>query len=211
MVVSEEYIKFAKDNGIDVFLDFYWLRNAFIVDAIADKLIIEGYTNGNISSCNGFVRNLDNSETNYNMNLFSLIDKNIYSSAAVSSKGPSALVYFRSFPVASFFEYDNNLYYVYDNGDVVSQYTNLTDGTVKSSVSSLFGGSDDLTCAEIALEMYPFYTADDFSVDSAKLLKEYGISTVWTDGEDVCYVDDAYKPHSPYSDDHITFKIKKVK
>lgn len=211
LIVSDEYMSFAKKNKIDVFLDFYWLRNAFIVDTIADKLIAEGYRLGNVSSRNGFVRNLDDSGTNYSTNLFSLVDKKIYTSAAVSSQGASAFVYFRSFPVVSYFEYDNNLYYVYDNGDIVSQYVSLSDGNVISSVSSLLSASKKLSCAEIALETYPYYTSELFSEDSADALKDLGVSVVWTDGKMIGYNDDAYKPYSPYSDDSITFNIEKIK
>ncbi len=211
LVVSDEYISYAKNNEIDVFIDFYWMRNAFIVDAIADKLISEGYKLGHISSCNGYIRNLDDSGTSYNINLFSLVDRRIYNSATVTTKGASAFVYLRSFPVTSYFEFDNYLYYAYENGEVVSQYVSLNDGRINTSVSGLLGASKKHSCAEIALEMYPYYTSEEFSDDSADALKDHGISVVWSRDKMISYSDDAYKPCNPYSDDSITFNIERIK
>ena len=52
--VSEEYLAFARANGIYTFVDFHWMKNAFIADYLADTLISAGYTCGALSSFDGY-------------------------------------------------------------------------------------------------------------------------------------------------------------
>ena len=68
--VSEEYLEFAAENGIDSFIDFYWMKNAFIADYLAESLTEAGFTRGSISSCDGFVRNLDGRDVSYSFNVY---------------------------------------------------------------------------------------------------------------------------------------------
>lgn len=56
--VSEEYQNWMAENGYETYLDFYWMKNAFIVDYLADLMIENGYIRGAISSYDGFNRNL---------------------------------------------------------------------------------------------------------------------------------------------------------
>lgn len=56
--VSEEYAALAGELGLDSYLDFGWLRSAFILDYIGEELSSRGYTNGLISSRDGYTRSL---------------------------------------------------------------------------------------------------------------------------------------------------------
>ena len=80
--VSEEYLAFAAENGIDSFIDFYWMKNAFIVDYLAESLADAGFTNGSISSYDGFVRNLDERDVSYSFNIYDRVITGAESSGA---------------------------------------------------------------------------------------------------------------------------------
>lgn len=56
--VSPEYAELAGGLGLDCYLDFGWFRSAFILDYIAEELSARGYTQGMISSRDGFTRSL---------------------------------------------------------------------------------------------------------------------------------------------------------
>ena len=45
--------------GYTAYLDFFWMKNAFLIDYLADTIRGEGYQLGIISSKDGFVRCLD--------------------------------------------------------------------------------------------------------------------------------------------------------
>lgn len=57
--VSDDYLAFAEKNFISDFIDFSWMKNAFITDYVADVMIDNGYTLGSLTSYDGFTRNLD--------------------------------------------------------------------------------------------------------------------------------------------------------
>ena len=59
MSVSDDYLAFAEKNFISDFIDFSWMKNAFITDYVADVMIDNGYTLGSLTSYDGFTRNLD--------------------------------------------------------------------------------------------------------------------------------------------------------
>lgn len=56
--LDPEYEEFAGELGLDCYLDFGWLRSAFILDHIAGELSARGYTQGILASFDGFTRSL---------------------------------------------------------------------------------------------------------------------------------------------------------
>ena len=57
--VSDAYQAYAAEMGYTAYLDFFWMKNAFLIDYLADMIRGEGYQLGIISSKDGFVRCLD--------------------------------------------------------------------------------------------------------------------------------------------------------
>ena len=57
--VSDAYQAYAAEMGYTAYLDFFWMKNAFLIDYLADTIRGEGYQLGIISSKDGFVRCLD--------------------------------------------------------------------------------------------------------------------------------------------------------
>ncbi len=57
--VSDAYQAYAAEMGYTAYLYFFWTKNAFLIDYLADTIRGEGYQLGIISSKDGFVRCLD--------------------------------------------------------------------------------------------------------------------------------------------------------
>ena len=58
LVVSEEYLAFGEEYGIRRWIDFGWIKNAFVIDAVAEKMLEAGADRGILSSGDGFLRSL---------------------------------------------------------------------------------------------------------------------------------------------------------
>ena len=177
LCVSEDYLSFAKENEISSFIDFYRLKNAFIADYIAEELVSAGYKKGNISSFDGFTRNLDDSDTEYSLKI---IDKRDSASlpleaAVMDYKGDLAIVYFKAFRLS---DLDAMYCFLYENGESRTAYIN-SDGESKTANNMLVAFSKELGCAEILLNTSPYYIAESFGEEQASALKNDGEFTVW--------------------------------
>ncbi len=183
LFVSEEYLAFAEENGIKNFIDFYWMKNAFIIDYLADTLAGYGYTHGCITSYDGFVRNLDDRDVTYSFAIYSRSGDDIYQPAILEYSGEKSIVYLRNYMMS-----DKDLIHYYElaNGQIRTPYLDY-DGYCKSAVNDLVAYSDRLSCAEIALRISPLYIAD--ALDGAQLdsLADEGIYFIYTDQGKLIY------------------------
>ncbi len=172
--VSDEYLAFAAENGIDSFIDLYWMKNAFIADYLAESLSEAGFTHGSISSYDGFVRNLDGREVNYSFNIYDRVvtgqqAAQILPLAVLQYRGPVSLVYLRDYAMNSL---DRQYYYQTAGGEMRTAYIDPQDGLCRNSVSSLVSYSydDSVGCADILLSMIPVYIADEFDAGAVEAL-----------------------------------------
>ena len=155
--VSDDYLRFAKENEITEFLDFFWLQNAFTVDYVAQSLMDAGFTHGVIASYDGFSRHLGDVSIPLSVNLFDWSEGQRRVAARMPHPNGVNLVTMRSHPVQ---ELDVMHYYTWENGAVRTPYIDETDGKCKAALSSLTGYSSEYGCAEIALQIYDAYAAD---------------------------------------------------
>ena len=178
--VSQEYLTFAAENEIDSFIDFYWMKNAFIADYLAETLAAAGFTHGSISSIDGFVRNLDGRDVNYSFNVYDRVvtgaessgaDDQIIQLAILQYYGPVSLVYLHDYAMNSL---DRQHYYRMAGGEMRTAYIDPQDGLCRNSISSLVSYSydDSVGCADILLSMLPVYIADEFDADAVEALAE---------------------------------------
>lgn len=164
--VSEEYLAYAQREGIDRFLDFGWMKNAFIVDYLAQTMMEEGFTHGCITSYDGFSRCLDDRTLGYSLNLYD------YERSAgqpvqvgtVEYQGPMSLISFRAFPVDVS---DGQRSYQLRDGEVRTSYLDPRDGLCKNAVASMVCCSDSLSCAEMAMAAAPVFIAE--AIDEGSL------------------------------------------
>ena len=165
--VSQEYMKFAEENDIYCFIDFHFMKNAFIIDYIAQKLIQSGYTHGVISSFDGFYRDLDDRGTCYSLNLFDRQGNTALCAAVMEYTKRLSIVSLRSFPVTA---EDKPKYYVTARGGIRFPYLDM-EGNCLAANNNLVCYSDSMGCAEILVEMLPVYVSDSFDVKG--LTSEY--------------------------------------
>lgn len=155
--VSPEYLRFAQENGIETFLDFGWMKNAFIADYLAEVLTDNGFTAGYLASYDGFTRNLD--QRDYSVNLFDRQGSDLYAPARFDYSGPMSLVFLRDYPVSG---QDRWHYYAYENGEILTTFLDPADAMSKASIPTLLGCAPDKTCAQILMELLPVFVSDHF-------------------------------------------------
>lgn len=191
LVVSQEYLSFAKENDFDVFLDFGWMKNAFVADFLAKSLEEEGYTHGYLASYDGFTRNLDNRETEYSFNVFDRQGSTLYLPARLSYTGRQSIVFLRDYPMD---DLDRWRYYVYQNGDICSAMLNPETGLSAGSVPTLISMAKNMSCADLLMQMLPAYLTEAFSEDEVNAMKKDGITSVWCEDCIVWYNDASSAP-----------------
>lgn len=180
LFVSEAYLAYAEAEGISSFVDFYWMKNGFIADYVADLMIENGYTKGSISSYDGFVRTLEEGGTEYAFNLYDRDGQIVYPAAVMKYSGRRSIVYLRDYQMNSL---DFQHYYEMADGQVRTPYLDIRDGLPRTAVHNLVCYSEDVGCAELLMQMIPVYIADSFEAGS---LPEYSI---YGSRRRICYND----------------------
>jgi len=170
--VSEEYLAYARREEIDRFLDFGWMKNAFIADYLAETMIEAGYTCGSISSADGFARCLDGREGSYGLHILDRLEDRPIQAGTLEYQGPMSLVSFRAFPAA---EGDGHRYYRLKNGEIRTLYLDPRDGLCKLGVDSAACYSPTLSCAQIAMKAAPALIADEIRGDLLEELAGEGV------------------------------------
>lgn len=173
--VSDEYLSYARREGIERFLDFGWLRNAFVVDYLADLLTENGYTHGSISSYDGFNRNLDGRGLSYALNVYDYVDGAVYQAGTMEYKGPMSIVCLRGYAAN---DADSLRIYELRNGEQRTGYLSPVDGRCRNAVNDLVCYSSTAGCGEIALRVAPIYVADTLDVLALEALSNGGIESI---------------------------------
>ncbi len=205
--LSEEYRVFARENGIENFLDFYWMRNAFAVDYIAETMIQHGFAYGAISSFDGFMRTFDERDTSYSYHLYGRLDGDVYDAGRLDYKGKTSLVCLRAFRVND----RDETYYAYQNGDLRHPYVDVTDGLCKNATDSLVSYAHALSCAQVLMEMLPVYIGEIFQPDALQTMKSDGIFSVYFEGNNIIYNDLDAAIGGLYADDKVVFEKNHAK
>lgn len=186
--VSGEYLSFAEEYEIEAFLDFNWMKNAFITDYIAGVLQENGFTSGYLASYDGFTRNLDSRGNTYSFNVFDRRGNTVYTPAVMNYSQPVSIVFLRDYRMT---QQDQWYYYTYEDGQTVTSYVDPSDGLYKNAVDSLVSYSHTATCGEILLQMLPAYIAEEFSPDTLNALTEKEIYSIWCGDQVICYNQEA--------------------
>ncbi len=206
--VSEEYAAFAEEYGITSYLDFFWMKNAFIVDYVAEQLTASGYTNGQISSVDGYVRCLDERGVTYGVNLMDIQDGSVRQAATVSYEGSKSIVMMKNFPVYST---DDVSYYTYENGEIRNSYLSVENGLCSSALSGLMCYGSDAGCTDIMLKMMPVYIASEFNGESLSALSEMageGIYSVFCQNQVIYYNEEGLTLTDVYDSGSISYAVE---
>ena len=185
--VSDEYLEYAREYEIDEFIDFGWMKNAFIADYITDIMCSNGFTRGYIASYDGFTRNMDDRGISYTFNIFNREGNAIDMPAVMHYSQPTSIVFMRNYPMS---ELDKWHYYVFSSGETASAYIDASDGLYKSAVDNLVSYSSELGCAEIMLQMSPVYIAEMFDEAMISKMSENAVYSVWIEDHTIRYNDE---------------------
>ena len=107
LFVSREYLEFARREGVECFIDFEWMRNAFIIDYLARELAAQGYTSGVLVSYDGFVRCLDGSGEGYSLSVYDRSGEDVRAVALMGYQGPMSIAALRDYPVNAIVSFIN--------------------------------------------------------------------------------------------------------
>lgn len=184
--VSQDYLDYAQREEIEDFIDFSWMRNAFIADFLAEGLAGEGYTSGILGSYDGFIRNLDAGETGYSLQIYDYSEGIIYPVTAIAYQGPMSAVSLRDYPTG---ERDLYRFYQLENGEIRTLYLDPADALCKSAVHDLTGYARDKGCGEILLALSEAYIADVFRPEKLEELAERGVQSVFCQDRVMYYTD----------------------
>ena len=181
--ISDEYLAFARENGVEAFLDFGWMKNAFVADFLADALTQKGFTQGYLVSYDGFGRYLEGAFT---LSLPDRVGYDIYRPGVFSLNGPVSTVNFRNYPLS---DGDGWRYFAFRSGSIASVYVDPADGVCKSATDNLACYSKDTNCAQMVLNCAPLFLTE--VLDEAALLElgAEGIHTIWAEGKEIRYTD----------------------
>lgn len=183
--VSEAYLAFSREEEIDTFIDFYWMKNAFIADYLAGRLTAEGYEAGALSSYDGFTRNLSAPELGeFGFNVYDGPGEQPIMAATMVYSGSMSIVYLHSY---SMNDMDARHYFTLSGGEIRSAYLDPADGLCKSATDDLIVYSRTGGCAETLLRARPVFVADAFRPEMLADLTEEGIYAIYCQDRDVIY------------------------
>ncbi len=202
LYVSDEYLKFAKEYGVESFIDFYRIRNAFIIDYFADLLLANGFTHATLTSIDGYTRNLDKSGSEYAVSVFDRAGNEILIAAELSYTSPMSIVSMRTFPLN---ERDSYNYYI-TAGHTVTPYIDAADGLYRSAADSMTAYSQSLGCADTVLRAMPAYIADEVDTKVVSTLTDDGVELIWCKDSVIYHTNKAARLDGLYSDTEITYK-----
>ena len=208
LLVSQEYLQYAAGKEITTFIDFYWMKNAFIVDYLAQQITSAGYTKGTISSFDGFIRNLDTSGRSYQLNIFDRVDNEIFQAGTMGYTSVQSLVTLRNYPMS---ELAVQLYYQWQDGSYTSCHIDPTDGRSKSSINDLTGYSRSLSCREVLMQLYPVYVAETLDETALQALSGKGIETVCCKDRRIYTSDAGAVITGLYQKDNVAYTWQKTK
>ncbi len=199
--VSEDYRQFASENAITSFIGIANLRNAFIVDEVANALIQGNYTYGSIVTADGYMRNLDG-ENRYSYNIFDKQENMIYTSSTIDYKGDISLVMFKDYP---FSRLDYRRLYQYRDGECATLYLDADSGKYKSATDTFYAYSYSEGCAEVALKTMSVYVSDELDKALLDAFITDGLNFVWHEGSVVRYTDSKITVNLPYTYDGVSY------
>lgn len=182
--VSQAYADFAAAHDIVNFVDFSYMKNAFIIDRMAKELTDAGFTKGLITSYDGYTRTL--SEQQCTFDLFSSVEKKEYYAGMIELGGNYASVNLHAFATNN---KDRYLHYKYNDGTYAHCYFDLNDALSKCSVDGLILYSASKSCSDLISYALPVWIADSMDTATLASYKSSDINYVYTKGLKAHYSD----------------------
>lgn len=157
LMLSEECKAFSEDYGITNWIDFYWTKNAFVIDYLSEKVTMEGYTLGRISSVDGYARMLSENDTN-RIALYDREGNVVKNKGLLEVNGAVNVVLLHDYPLG---EADSGLFGERTDGSLVSAYIDVADGRNRTVTDTVCLYSDRLGCGEIVTKAIPLFITEE--------------------------------------------------
>lgn len=202
--VSQEYLAFAAEEGIDDFIDFSWMKNAFIADYLAEGLRSKGYCRGAVSSYDGFTRNLDESDSGFALQLYDRQGKTVYPAAVMEYQGPMSIITLRDYPMN---DLDKRRFYELSHGEIRNMYLDISDGYCRSALPNLVCYSKEKGCGELLAAMLPVYIADRFDPEALRALEQQGVKSITFQNGAIFRSDPSLVLSQFYDKDGVTYTL----
>lgn len=198
--VSEEYQNYMDENNM--YISFGILKNACIIDYVSEQLIKNEFTTGFITSCDGYIRNLDKRDITYKMNVYDR-EYFTYNAFAFTYNSSKSIVYLRNYALSTL---NDSHFYEYKDGTRRTEYIDLKDGLDKAVVSNMIALSDDYSCLELLLELLPVYVNDKIDIDLITELKNKKINTIYISDKSIHY-NFVTEISNVYNTDSISYEV----
>lgn len=182
LFLSEEYMAFHEEVPFEQYVSFGLFQNALTIDYVAEKLVQSGYTNGTLSTYDGFMRTLDEREVDYELPVWNRDGQNVYEADCLVYQGVLSAVNFRNYPMNRL---EDTRFYEYEDGTIVAGYLDDTDGYAKTSLNNLLLISDVGSCTDILLHGLPLYATEKWSDENFIQPYGYGLSAVYFEGSEM--------------------------
>lgn len=182
--VSQDFLDYAKENGITTYLDFFWMKNAFIADYLAKEFTDAGYTFCAISSVDGFGIVLDNRGSNFNTEILDRTESGAYAAGRLSHSGERATVALHDYDLSG---RPDKMFFALSSGQIRTPYIDPFDGFCKSAVHDLTVYSNQLSCADLLLQVCPIYISEELDENALNALAKNGTYAVFCRDRKICY------------------------
>lgn len=185
--VREDYLRYAEENGIEAYLDFCWLKNAFVLDDLAATLKAQGFTRGYLVSREGFARYLDTAATaDYTLQLTDGSRAEVVMAASLRIREGMSLACLHGYSLA---DSTADFFYRYADGRVVTPYLDSATGESRAAAADLTLLSRSASCAELALSALPALTAETWDPAAVIALQADGVAALWFEGKTLCHTE----------------------
>lgn len=151
---SAELLQWAGENDVSVYYDFFWMKNAFIADYIAERFQEAGLTAGVISSYDGFCRAFDTTGKECALSVPAEKEGLLFSAAEYVYEGPLSSVVLYGFSRGTAGE---PYRYRYADGTVCTPYLSEGNGLCSTDNKTMVWLSKTSSCAELVLRILPAY------------------------------------------------------
>ena len=204
LTVSNAYRAYLAEHEDLPTLSFFRMKNALVIDYLADACLAAGFTNGVISCADGFIRNLNpSSEDTLIFGIQDADEHGVRVAATFDGAAFGASVQLRDFSRGASDPYA----YTYRNGDTVTAFISLADGMPTVSARLLSAASKTKSCTELFVRLYSLYTGAYVTDTELLSLVDEDIHTVCAFGADrVLYVsDNAIQLENLYTGEEIIY------
>lgn len=169
---SEQLLSWAEQNGVTVYYDLFWMKNAFIADYIAGRFREAGLTAGVISSVDGFCSAFDTAGRELVLAVPTEKDGLAVTAAEYAYEGPMNSVVLYGFARGMVGE---PYRYRYADGAVRTPYLSESDGICFAEGKTLVWFSRTNSCGELVLQMLPVFEKTGGELEAAEAVGAEGI------------------------------------